>query len=141
MCTSSTRCKIHLLTFSTEQVSKLLEKHMGNAYVPSIHWTSRLRGRAGLTPYEAINKTQSTFTIDDLSGSFTELLIRNGYKGATSWRRHVVYHIEVNTSEAGLDSSFCLDPCQVEKVSFVPHPRHTLQFAMSLALFSSMFSG
>lgn len=92
---------------------------MGNAYVPRSHWTSQLRRKAGIMPYEDSDKTQSTFTIDDISGSFTEMLARNGYKRAASWRRYVTYHIEVNTSESGLLSSFCLDPCQIEKVSFL----------------------
>lgn len=91
---------------------------MGNAYAPSLHWTSRLRGRAGLTPYEYSDKIQSTFTIDDKLGSFTELLIRNGYKNAASWRRYPTYHVEVNTSEVGLVSAFCLDPYQVNRVGF-----------------------
>jgi hypothetical protein len=90
---------------------------MGGAYSPDFHWTSRLRGRAGLLPYENIDETHSSFTIDDRSGRFTELISRSGYKDAALWSRYPIYHIEVNTSEAGLDSAFCLDPYQVHKVS------------------------
>lgn len=108
-------CKVHLLTLSTEQVSKLLEKHMGSAYAPGIHWTSRLRGRAGLTPYEVNDKTQSTFTIDDLSGSFTELLIRNGYKSAISWRKRVVTTLKSTRPKLGLIHRFVWIPAKLRR--------------------------
>jgi len=53
---------------------------MGKAYVSGIHWTSRLRRKAGLMPYENRDKTQSTFTIDDISGSFTDYSIEKDTK-------------------------------------------------------------
>ena len=90
---------------------------MGDAYSPALHWTSRLRGKAGFEPYTNNNLAQSTFTIEDRSGSFTKLLSRNGYKLANSWLLSPVYHIEVNTSEEGAFSAFSLSPHQVNKVS------------------------
>jgi hypothetical protein len=90
-------------------------------YSPVLHWTSCLRSKAGVCAYENTEVSQSAFTIDDKSGIFTELLIQNGYKAASSWRNHPTYHIEVNTSEAGLLSKFYLDPHQIKKVCFNLH--------------------
>jgi hypothetical protein len=89
---------------------------MRNAYKPLIHWTSRLRSRVDLMPYESDDITRSSFTIKDVTGTFTNLLVRNGCSIATSWHQYPTYHIEVNTSEGGLQSMFCLDPHQVNKV-------------------------
>jgi len=89
---------------------------MGGTYLPILHWTSSLRSKAGICPYENTDSSQSTFTIDDKSGTFTALLLRNGYNAASSWRSHPTYHIEVNTSETGLLSKFYLDPHQINKV-------------------------
>jgi hypothetical protein len=90
---------------------------MGHAYVPGIHWTSRLRSKAGYGLYESADIAQSTFTIEDTLGKFTELLVDRGYKPAGAWRKCPTYYIEVNTSEGDRHSSFCLDPHQVNKVS------------------------
>jgi hypothetical protein len=51
---------------------------MRNAYVLDIQWAGRLRRKASFMPYENSDKTQSTFTSNDLLGSFTELLVQ-GY--------------------------------------------------------------
>jgi hypothetical protein len=94
---------------------------MGGTYLPVLHWTSCLRSKAGICPYENTDSSQSTFTIDDKSGTFTELLLRNGYNAARSWRSHPTYHIEVNTSVAELLSKFYLDPHQINKACLTFH--------------------
>ncbi|PVH69973.1 hypothetical protein DL98DRAFT_661395 [Cadophora sp. DSE1049] len=96
-------------------ISKLLEQNLGRSYVPTTHWTSRLRGRAGLTPYQSDDMTRSTFTIDDEMGTLTSWLIQKGCEAPTSWNKYPTYHVEVNTSENKFLSSFCLDPYQVQK--------------------------
>jgi hypothetical protein len=94
---------------------------MGETYSPALYWTSCLRSKAGIYPYENTDRNQSTFTINDKSGTFTELLLRNGYNAARSWRSYPTYHIEVNTSETGLLSKFYLDPHQINKVCLIFH--------------------
>lgn len=83
---------------------------MGPAYVPNLHWTSRLRSKAGYGLYESNDVAQSTFTIEDNFRKFTEMLIGGGYKTACAWRKCPTYYIEVNTSVGDKHSSFCLDP-------------------------------
>ena len=99
----------------------MLEKQLARAYSPARHWTSCLRSKAGISPFESPDVSQSTFTIDDELGAFTELLIQNGYKAAGAWRGRPTYHIEVNTSEAGLLSKFYLDQYQIQKVCLTFH--------------------
>jgi hypothetical protein len=65
--------------------------------------------------------SESAFTIEDESGTFTEMLLQNGYKAARGWRSYPTYHIEVYTSEAGLFSKFYLEPHQIEKVCLIEH--------------------
>jgi hypothetical protein len=67
------------------QVSTFLEKHLGEAYEPNVHWTSHLRSRSGHMPYEMRNLGVSTFTVTEGSGTFTKFLTERGYSPAASW--------------------------------------------------------
>jgi hypothetical protein len=101
---------------------------MGQAYRPEAHWTSHWRHRSGLDPFKGDENKFCTFTIADDAGSsaFTQLLIRNGHKKASSWK-NPTYHIEVSTTEGGVESAFTLDPFQVEKVGFTSFQHISVQ--------------
>ncbi|KAF2679081.1 hypothetical protein K458DRAFT_408347 [Lentithecium fluviatile CBS 122367] len=96
-------------------VSRLLEKQLGSDFIPEVHWTSSLRSKAGLLPFLKGKMTTSTFTINDLHGTFSKILANNGYKVASSWRPSPTFHIDVVPSEGDLTEAFCLDPNQVRK--------------------------
>lgn len=100
-------------------MSEFLGAHLGEAYAPSIHWTSHLRGRAGHVPYESHHSGCSTFTFADNGDAFTKFLTQWGYGPAASWCKCPVYHIQVVVSEKDLLSSFLLDPIQVKKVKII----------------------
>jgi hypothetical protein len=97
----------------------LLEKQLGSAFVPETHWTSPLRSKAGLSPFSKDDRTTSTFTIEDVHGSFSNLLTKNGYRKAAKWRPFPTFYVEVVPSEGDLMEVFCLDPDQVRKVSTI----------------------
>lgn len=97
----------------------MLEKQLGFAFAPETHWTSSLRSKAGLSPFSKDDTTASTFTIKDVHGNFSNLLTRNGYRKAASWRPSPTFHVEVVPSDGGLTEAFCLDPNQVRKVSTI----------------------
>ena len=101
------------------QVTRLLEKQLGSAFVPETHWTSPLRSKAGLSPFSKDDRTTSTFTIEDVHGSFSNLLTKNGYRKAAKWRPFPTFYVEVVPSEGDLMEVFCLDPDQVRKVSTI----------------------
>lgn len=89
---------------------------MGNAFNPVVHWTSVLRGKAGLPPITHCTMNNSTFSINDKTGALTRFLAHNGYKAAGSWSEPPFYHLEVVTTEGDVNSPFQLDPQQVDKV-------------------------
>jgi len=99
------------------QVSKLLEKELGTAYRPEVHWTSYFRGRSGLDPFTGNAREVSTFTLNDaaVSAAFAQLLIRHGYKKASTWKSPT-FHVEVCTTEEDILSTFTLEPYQIQKV-------------------------
>jgi hypothetical protein len=86
--------------------------------VPSSHWTSHLRSRAGHIPYERAPPGVSTFTMTDNTENFSKFLIQWGYLRAASWGSSPVYHVKVVASKSDLLSEFFLDPLQVKKVSY-----------------------
>ncbi|CZR62635.1 uncharacterized protein PAC_12532 [Phialocephala subalpina] len=102
-------------------ISKMLEREMGSAYKPEVHWTSHFRNRSGLDPFTGNENESSTFTIEDDAGSaaLTQLLLRHGYKKAGSWptRKRPTYHIEASTTEEDILSEFTLESFQVQKAT------------------------
>jgi hypothetical protein len=94
------------------QVSNLLKKYLGNEYLPNVHWTSALRSNAGHAPYRASLPDTSTFTITDSSGNLTELLKLD----AISFKKCPIFHIEVNSTELELHTTFRFDTGQYKKV-------------------------
>ncbi|KAF2852960.1 hypothetical protein T440DRAFT_466522 [Plenodomus tracheiphilus IPT5] len=96
-------------------VSRLFEKRLGNAYIPSLHWTSPLRIQAGLLPYFTDDETTSTFTFGDTTAAFAALLRSSGYKVAGSGNCSTTFHIEVIPSDRDLADKFCIDPEQIQK--------------------------
>jgi hypothetical protein len=94
---------------------------MKDAYKPDVHWTSYFRNRSGVDPFMGNENEASTFTIQDNDGSaaFTQLLVRHGYKKASSWLTRDKlpnYHIEVSITEEDIMGKFILEPFQVQKV-------------------------
>jgi len=76
----------------------------------------------GLAPFESNNQKMSTFTLDD-SGAFTDILVEKGYQTAKRWRKeNPIYHIEVQTTVGGLESSFSMNASKLEMVG-----AHTLR--------------
>ncbi|KAF2396452.1 hypothetical protein EJ06DRAFT_240603 [Trichodelitschia bisporula] len=96
-------------------VSKLFESYLGGTYDPNVHWTSPLRGKAGHMPYENCGAGASTFTISSQGEMFTKFLAKRGFLRAASWTTAPAYHIHVVSTYKGLQSTFLLDPTQVEK--------------------------
>jgi len=96
----------------------MLGMHLAQDYLPEIHWTSSLRHLAGHSPYEIGTSKTSSFSFPDSNGTMKELLKRHGWK-KISCDKSTTFHLEVNTTEEGLEAEFVLDPTQVKKVSFI----------------------
>jgi hypothetical protein len=103
----------------------MLETHLGREYKPTTHWTSDLRRMVGHAPYVYSDPDTSTFTFTDLNGTMKEFLVRHGWK-KYACNEATVFHIEVCTTEEGLNSKFVLDPKQVLKVSFLFPKLHNI---------------
>ncbi|KAF2177739.1 hypothetical protein K469DRAFT_676716 [Zopfia rhizophila CBS 207.26] len=96
-------------------VAQFLEANLGTEYSASEHWTSTLRSRSGYGPYYQRPTECCTFTLTNQQYSFSKLLAQLGYRHATSWTRHITYHIQVIASERELHSPFTLHPHLVKK--------------------------
>ncbi|KXX78121.1 Heterokaryon incompatibility protein 6, OR allele [Madurella mycetomatis] len=99
-------------------ISRLLEFHLKKNYSPLENWTSILRTRAGLPPYDPGDEAVSSFTVVDARFVFTEFLSQHGYKDAMpkGTGRIATYHLEVVTTEGTLeDSKFYLRGYQIAK--------------------------
>jgi len=100
----------------------MFEKHMPQSYRPRKHWTSTLRSRAGLEPYEHLTPGTSTFTISDSLGELYQLIEPSESHGtvkklldcnaATTFHVHVV-----TTASELLGADFLLGSSPMRKVS------------------------
>lgn len=82
-----------------------------------MNWTSVLRTKAGHSFYERTDEWVSAFTIDNESDRFAQMLLRLGYQKASRWKRRTRFHIDVVTTEGGLDETeFYLNAEQLKKV-------------------------
>jgi hypothetical protein len=108
-------------------VSRLFETHLGSSYLPEKHWTSPLRSKANLPPYEKEKDDTSTFTISDEDGAFKGFLRKFGYRKAANWRSHQDFHIEVVTTGSGLDDLFWFNGMQILKVRVDPPMVETIR--------------
>jgi len=104
-------------------MSTILEGILGHAYQPDCHWTSQYRANAGYAAYSPTDTTRASFTVPDSTGRIAHWLSHRGYKNAVQWTAsRVIYHIEVKSTESGIDSPFPITNEEVERVSFVaPH--------------------
>lgn len=101
-------------------VATFLSSHLGQAFVPSRHWTSSLRSRAGHVPYQKTVPNCSTFTLDDNTAAFAGILSKLGYGPADAWiknwnwQKTCQFHIEVVVATGSLSSTFGLHPDHIE---------------------------
>ncbi|KAK5651417.1 hypothetical protein OQA88_12505 [Cercophora sp. LCS_1] len=103
-----------MMFFGELYVSRLLQIHLGKAYVPETHWTSSLRTRAGLRPVASTNDYTPAFSINDKSKSLWKFLTKNGLDlQIPNSVSHVKFHIDVVTTRGELEGS-----------RFLIHPRH-----------------
>jgi len=98
----------------------MLEKLLGNKYIPEKQWTSALREMNGIEPFiREDGGTGSAFTIHDPDGKFAQLVAKtyNGHDIGRVWgRRPKTWHLEVKASYGGLDDEFSLTWDQFERV-------------------------
>jgi hypothetical protein len=85
--------------------------------VPSVHWTSYLRSRAGHKPYDPPSLSVSTFTIQDTNGRLKAIISQKGYQKAKYLTETPTFHIQVVPSAGSVYSTFDIDSEQVKKVS------------------------
>lgn len=94
-------------------------------FVPSLHWTSRLRKRArdcpGFRNLAAYEHTEtSDITYEDKTGGLADWLHSLGYPPAGDWAdKSVTYYIEVKTTIREFSAPFIMSAGQMEHVS--PH--------------------
>jgi hypothetical protein len=64
------------------------------------------------------NMARASFTVPDKTGRLAEYLAHRGYRNAAQWvKSRIVYHIEVKSTEDGLDSPFQITNAELERVS------------------------
>jgi hypothetical protein len=101
-------------------VSKVFEQHIGEAYNPSIHWTSNFRELAGFSCMGASFEQSTPFTISDriASRAVTTFLHRAGYTASAKWYGCApVYHFDVAPSAGDWRAPFSCDSRRFEMVS------------------------
>ncbi|KAI0467146.1 hypothetical protein F4859DRAFT_526025 [Xylaria cf. heliscus] len=104
------------------QVSKLLEQHLGTAYHPEQHWTSRLRTRADHTSLPQYHNPTATFTLEEVP-AVTNFLLRSCLQEAMLWWLSCpVYHIQVQTTIGGQDSPFIMSAAVLERARMYSLP-------------------
>ncbi|KAK3329233.1 hypothetical protein B0H66DRAFT_488127 [Apodospora peruviana] len=105
-----------MMFFGELYISRLLEVHLGKAYVPEKHWTSSLRTRAGFRPVPTTSIYVPAFTIRDKTNSLRKFLTSKGLNVETAKSvSHIKFHIDVITAEGELeDNQFFIHPKHLE---------------------------
>jgi hypothetical protein len=89
---------------------------LGSLYEPEEHWTSKLRGKAGYSPFYHSMESYSTFTIADHSGKFTALMAR-GHPDIEDWAvTPPKWHLEVKTTSGNQEAEFTMTNAQLDRV-------------------------
>ena len=101
--------------------------HLDKSYSPEIHWTSTLRTRAGLKPFQSAAEYVPAFTIDDTTKSLFKILGKKGLDIQVSRAvSYIRFHIDVLTIKGDLEGSqFFMHPKQFKHVGHV-HDFHPL---------------
>ena len=74
-----------------------------------------------LPPFEGDEYMNASFTLPDINGAFARFLLDEGCKEAQNWlKRRPVYHLDVKSTEGGLESGFALQNVHIRRVSFAP---------------------
>ncbi|KAK1749729.1 hypothetical protein QBC47DRAFT_131160 [Echria macrotheca] len=103
-----------MMFFGELYVSKLLQIHLGKAYIPETHWTSSLRTRAGLRPVPSATTYTPAFCINDKSKSLWKFLTKSGLNlPMPESVSHFKFHVDVITTGGDLEGS-----------DFLIHPKH-----------------
>lgn len=100
-------------------MSQYFQQHIGTKYNPNLHWTSRLRARAGHDAFDDRDSCASfTFAEHAISARITELLAMCGEADAISGCfDHPVYHFDIAVMLNEDSTSFHLNIAQLDRVS------------------------
>ena len=102
------------------QVHNILEELLGDYYDPLKHWTSRHRTVMGYPPSYYDEGMRASFSFADIHGDFTKYLIQSGHNAPYEWfKKPPTYHLEVKSSEEGLEKEFTMSSAQFERVGVV----------------------
>jgi hypothetical protein len=105
------------------QVSKLLQKYLGDVYDPERDWTSEFRIRSGSKALPSPAPTPAFILAEpNVREGMTTFLLEHGQFDATDWRGSIkrspfVYHLEVAVGIGSKTSAFTLRTSQIERVS------------------------
>lgn len=95
---------------------------MKEDYNPEYHWTSKRRNKIPymeLPPFQGDENSNASFTLSDVHGKFAKFLLDEGCPDAEHWlKRRPVYHLEVKSTEGGIESEFPFSDENVRRVSF-----------------------
>ncbi|PMD29974.1 hypothetical protein L207DRAFT_573917 [Hyaloscypha variabilis F] len=91
------------------EIHKTLTSTLGKNYNPQTHWLSPLRTRVGLPPPK--NTSSPSFTFQDVSGTFTQLLAAASpdFAGTAleEWvAKPPTYHLDVRNTRSGTNAEF-----------------------------------
>ena len=106
-----------------QQMSKVLQAYLGQAYSPERQWTSRLRSRSGHKAFEDPTPC-AAFTMRDMKtrSQMTSFIIKYGHSRIAKWQEKLranppIYHVEVAVSAGSKTSNFVMTSSQLERVS------------------------
>ncbi|KAF8849378.1 hypothetical protein BDZ45DRAFT_237480 [Acephala macrosclerotiorum] len=123
----------HLQFLGELEVANLVGKILGKNYVPTEHWTSPHRAKAGIVPFiSADGKSGPAFMIRDSDGIFTrKLTVEYPDIAKLLGRNPNTWYLEVKASYGGLAEEFSLTWEEFERARKLSRMRRSLSQLIS----------
>ncbi|KAH7401306.1 hypothetical protein BKA66DRAFT_564959 [Pyrenochaeta sp. MPI-SDFR-AT-0127] len=135
----------HLEYFGERLVSEMFKSKLADAYDPTLHWTSDLRLRAGVSPCSE-DEDASPFTLADpkASNGISRLLSQLGHEKAVFWHAaSPSYHVEIAISGVDRSAPFVWSTAQLKRIQKHQHPlggQHVVRDVMILVKISNAYA-
>ncbi|PMD47662.1 hypothetical protein L207DRAFT_415975, partial [Hyaloscypha variabilis F] len=104
------------------QISKLLQKYLGDVYDPERDWTSVFRSRSGYKLFESSTAAASFILKDtNVRNAMTAFIMEYGQSYTPGWKESLqasppIYHLDVAVSTGSKTSSFVIESSQIKRM-------------------------